>query len=123
MQTRFRPRARELEGVPDDAVHAFPGVDLFLDRHLVFGAGLEAAADADIQPFGVLAEDDEVHVGRCASLQRAEPLVEQPDRAVVHVEVQLEAGPEQDVARVAIVRDPRVAQRPMNTASNRRRRS
>ena len=50
MQTFVRPRAcRELEGVPDDPVHALVGVDLFLDRDLVVGAGLEAAADADVE--------------------------------------------------------------------------
>ena len=92
-------------------MHAFPGVDLLLDRHLVFGAGLEAAADADIQPFGVLTEDGEVDVCRRSPLQRAEALVEQPHRAVVHVKVQLEARPEQDVACVSIVGDPGIAER------------
>ena len=33
MQTCVSPlRLRELEGVPDDPVHALVGVDLFLDR-------------------------------------------------------------------------------------------
>ena len=43
-------------------LHALAGVDLFLDRDLVLGARLEAAADADVEPLGVLAEDDEVDV-------------------------------------------------------------
>ena len=57
-------RLRELERVPDDPVHALEGVQLFLDRDLVVGAGLEAAADADVEPLGVLAEHDEVDVLR-----------------------------------------------------------
>ena len=73
--------------------------------------GLEAAADADVQPFGVLAEHDEVDVRRAAPLQRAEPLVEQLDRPVVDVEIELEARAEQDVARVAVVGHARIAER------------
>ena len=93
-------------------MHALVGVDLFLDGDLVLGARLEAAADADVEPLGVLAKHDEVHVGRVASLQadtvaRASSL----HRAVVHVEVELEASAEQDVARVAIVRHARIAER------------
>ena len=104
-------RLRELEGVADDAVHAFVGVQLFLDRDLVLGAGLEPAADADIEPLGVLAKDDEVDVGRAAVLERAETLVEEAHRPVVDVEVELEARAEEDVARVAIVGHARIAQR------------
>ncbi len=54
--------SRELEGVPDDAMHTLVGVHLFLDRDLVVGSRLEAAADADIEALGVLAEHDEVDV-------------------------------------------------------------
>ena len=104
-------RARELEGVADDAIDAFPGVQLFLDGDFVARAGLEASADADVEPFGVLAKDDEVHVLRRASFERAQPLVEQRDRAVVDVEVELEAGPEQNVARVPVVGHARIAER------------
>ena len=35
---RQAARLRELERVPDDAVHALVGVDLFLNRDLVVGA-------------------------------------------------------------------------------------
>ena len=72
---------RELEGVADDAMHALVGVDLFLDRHLVVCAGLEAPADADVHALGVLAKDDEVDVFPAAVLQRAQTLVEQTHRA------------------------------------------
>ena len=91
-------------------MHAFPGVHFFLDRDLVLGAGLEAPADAHVQPLGVLAEHHEVDVRWGASLQRAQALVEQLHRPVVHVEIQLEAGAEQDVARVPVVGHARVAQ-------------
>ena len=95
----------------DDAVHALVGVQLFLDRDFVVCAGLEAPADADIEPLGVLAEDDEVDVVWPAVLERTETLVEQPHRPVVDVEVELEARAEQDVARVAIVGHARIAKR------------
>ena len=101
---------RELEGVTNDAVDALEGVDLLLDRHLVVGPRLEPPADAHVQPFGVFAKHRKPHVVRTAALQRTEPLVEQQDRAVVDVEIQLEARAEEDVAGVAIVRDAGVAQ-------------
>ncbi len=46
-----------------------------------------------------------------AVLERAEPLVEQLDRPVVDVEIELEARAEQDVARVAVVGHARIAER------------
>ena len=92
-------------------MHALVGVDLFLDRNLVVGAGLEAPADADVDAFGVLAEHDEVDVLPPAILQRAEAIVEQPHRPVVDVEIELEARAEQDVARVTVVGDARIAER------------
>ena len=104
-------RACVLEGMSHDPVHALVGVDLFLNRHFVFGAGLEAAADADVRALGVLAKHDEVHIGRRLPLQRAQPLVKQCHRTMVDVEIQLEAGAQQNVAGVAVVRHARVAQR------------
>ena len=77
----------------------------------VVGARLEAAADAHIHAFGVLPEHDEVDVLPAAILQRAQPIGEQLDRAIVHIEVKLEPGAEQDVARVAVVGDTRIAKR------------
>ena len=62
----------EFERVTDDAVNAFVGVQLLLDGDFVFGAGLEASADADIQPFRVLAEDHEVDVSGRPILERAQ---------------------------------------------------
>ena len=102
-------RGRILERVTDDAVHAFPGVDLFLDGDLVLGASLETAADAGIDAFGVLTEHDEADVGRPAALQRAESLVEQRHRPIVHVQVERDPHAEQDVASVTVVGDAWIA--------------
>src|SRR5262249_43340925 len=93
----------ELERVSDDPVNPLPRVQLLLDRNLVFGAGLEPPANADVETLRVLTKHKEVHVGRPASLQRTQPLVEESDRAIVDVEIQLEAGPEQNVASVPVV--------------------
>src|SRR5206468_2835920 len=78
--------ARKLKRVTDDAMDAFIGVDLLLHRHFVGRARLEAAADPDIQPFGVLAEDRKIDVRAGPSLQRTETIIEQPDRPIVDVE-------------------------------------
>jgi hypothetical protein len=96
--------------VADDAVDALEGVDLLLYRDLVVGPRFEAAADADVDPLGVLAEDHEVDVVPGAVLQGAQALIEQSNRPVVDVQIQLEAGAEQDVAGVAIVGYARIAQ-------------
>ena len=109
---RLAARLRVLEGVADDPVDALEGVQLFLDGDLVVGPRLEAAADADVEAFRVLAEDGEVDVLRLTILERTEPGVEQLHRAVVDVEIELEARAEQDVAGVPVVGDARVAERP-----------
>ena len=96
-------RLRELEGVLHDPVHALVRIQLFLNRHFIVGPGLEASADPDIQALGILAEHDEVHVRHRPILQRTEPRVEQLDRPVVDVEIELEPNAEQDVARVPVV--------------------
>ena len=104
-------RVRKLERVLDDPVHALVGVDLFLDRNLVVRAGLEAPADAHVDAFGVLAEHHEIDVLPPAILERAQAIVEQAHRPVVDVEIELEARAKQNVARVAVVGDARIAER------------
>ena len=104
-------RGRELERMLHDPVHTLVGVQLFLNRDFVLRARLEASADADVQPFRVLAEHDEVHVRHRPALQGAEPLVEQLDGPVVDVEIELEARAEKNVAGVPVVGNARVAQR------------
>src|SRR3954470_7952774 len=104
-------RARELEGVADNAVYTLVGVQLLLNRHFVFGAGLEAAADADVEALGILAEHDEVDRLRRLPLQRAQSFVEQLHWTVVDVEIEFEPRAEQDVTRVPVVGNPRIAER------------
>src|SRR5678815_3600514 len=107
--TRTRPR--HFEGMPDDAMHALVGVDLFLNSDLVYGARLEAAADTNVETFSIFAKHDEVDVHRRAILQRTEPRIEQPNGSIVDVEIEIEARAEQDVARVPVVWHARIAKR------------
>jgi len=53
---------RVLEGVADDALDSFAGVDVFLGGDFVGGALFEESTHADVEAFGVFAEDDE---GEC----------------------------------------------------------
>ena len=55
--------ARVLEGVAADARDALVRVDVLLDGDLIRRPLLEVAAHAHVQPFGVLAHDDEVDFG------------------------------------------------------------
>jgi hypothetical protein len=100
-----------LEGVRDDAMNARIGVELRLQSDFVVCVWLEPAAHAHVQALGVFAEDDEVDIGRAATLERTQTLVEQPDGTIVHIEVELEPCAEQDVARMAVVGHARIAER------------
>src|SRR5262249_28772886 len=68
-------------------------------------------ADAHVEALGVLSKNDEVHVRGLPGLERTQPFVEQLDGPVVHVQVELEACPEQDVPCVYVVRHSRIAER------------
>ena len=105
-------RAREVEGVPDDPMHALVGVHFFLHRHFVVGSGLEAAADVDVQPSVFSRNTTKSTSAGVLRLQGTEPLGEQLHRPVVHVQIELETRSEQDVARMRVVRHARVAERP-----------
>ena len=101
MWTRFLPCAFACSKPGDDeALDALARVDVLVDGDLVGRAALELAAHADVDPLGVLAEDDEVDVLRRAPLQRDEAIGERPHGADVGVEVEAEAHAEEDVARV-----------------------
>ena len=50
----------------------FRDVEFLFDGNFVGGAGFEAAANAGVEAFGVLAKDDEVNVFRLAIFQRHE---------------------------------------------------
>ncbi len=108
---RQAARLRKLEGVADDSVHAFVGVELLLNRNLVVGAGLEATANADVQTFGVLAKHDEVDVFGAATLQRTQPLVEQLDRPIFTNRSSSKRVPSRMSRRVTVVRHARIAER------------
>ena len=51
-----------VEGVAEDALDAFAGVDVFLDGDFVGSSLLEEATDADVDAFGVFAEDHQANV-------------------------------------------------------------
>ena len=100
-----------VEGVANDALDAFAGVDVFLDGDLVGSALLEEAADADVEPLGVLAKDDQADVAFGAVAKRGQTIVEQFHRPGVDVEIELEAQAQQNVGGVLIDGHARVAQR------------
>jgi hypothetical protein len=103
---------RVLERGADDPLDALPRVHVLLDADLVRRPLLEDPAHAGIEPFGVLAEDHEVHVLPVVVPERAEPLGEAAHRAHVRVEVHREARAEQDLRGVLHVRHAGVSERP-----------
>ena len=100
-----------VEGVADDALDAFAGVDVFLDGDLVGSSLFEEAADADVEAFGVFAEDHQVNVVGGAIAERGEARVEEFGGAGVDVEVELEAQAEEDVGGVLVGGDAGIAER------------
>jgi len=99
------------EGRADDALDALAGVHVLVDRDLVRRALLEVAADVDVDALRVLPEHDHVAVLGSLAAQGHEGVREAHDGAHVAVEVEAEAQPEEDVARVVQARDPGVADR------------
>ena len=81
--------AGQLERVADAPLDAHAGVHRPLGGDLVRRALPQEPALARVHAFGVLADDDEVDVGM-AGVGRGD------ERAVVHVEIELEAQPQQD---------------------------
>src|ERR1700737_2245807 len=77
--------AGELEGVADDALDAFAGVDVFLDGDFLGSSFLEEAANADVEAFGVFAEDHEVDVFAGAVAERRKAVVEKLGGAGIDV--------------------------------------
>src|SRR5262245_38621598 len=109
---RQSPLAGELERVSHDAMHASIRVDLFLHCDLGVRIRAHAAARADVEPLRVLTKDNEVDLLAGAVLQRAQPIVKQMHGPIVGIEIELESGAEQNVSRMAVVGDARVAKRP-----------
>ena len=86
----------QLEGVPQAALDAGPGVDRGLDRDLLGRPLAGEPAGADVEVLVVLADDDHVDVvGPLARIGRLDAR-EEPDGAEVDVLVEIEPEPEQD---------------------------
>src|SRR5207253_2217873 len=100
---RLAARRRPLERRSDDPLDSLDGVDLLRDVALAVDAAL-----AEIDPFGVFPKDDEVY--RAIRAQRGEAGVQQGNGSKVDVQVQPKAQSQQDVARVLVAWDARVAQ-------------
>src|ERR1700694_2885937 len=101
----------DAEGIFDDAIHANVGVEVLLDRNLVFGALLETAAHADVKALGVLTHDQEVDLAPVFAAQRRQAIVVEAGRPQVDVEVEFEAQPEQHPGQVGGIIDAWVADR------------
>ena len=98
------------EGVADDALDAFAGVDVFLNRDLVGRALLENSAGIGVDAFGVFADDDEIHVLWLDAFQRAKRCIEQAHGTNVGVEIHFEAHAEQDFPGMNVGFDAGVAE-------------
>ncbi len=75
----------QIEGVAENAVGSSPGKDGFLDNCFVFSAGVEAAADLGVLPFGILAHDPHVDVAWISIAKRRRYPRQQPHRPQVDV--------------------------------------
>ncbi len=102
--------AGEFEGVADDALDAFAGVDVFLDGDFVGCVLLEEPAHADVETFGVFAEDDEADVVTGDVAEGGVARVEEFGGAGVDKEIEFEAEAEKDVGGVLIRGDARIAE-------------
>jgi len=99
-----------LEGVADDALDTFAGVDVFLSGDFVGSVLLEEAAHADVEAFGVFAEDDEANVVGGDIAQRSVARVEEFCGPGVDEEIELEAQAEEDVGSVLVGGDTGIAE-------------
>src|SRR5439155_1600643 len=102
----FPVHLRPLECSPDDALDSGCGIDLL--GHVVVPGD---AAAAEVDALRVLAKNDEVDA-TIVTAQRCEFGVEQPYRAEIDVQVELEAQAEQNIPGMLVPGDSRVADRP-----------
>ena len=93
---RAFPGLGEVEGVADRPLDALTRVHHGLGRDLEGLALVGEAVHAGVGVLGVLADDEHVHVIRPLALQRAEALLEELDRAQVHVQIEVEAAARDD---------------------------
>ena len=98
------------ERVADDALDAFAGVDVFLDRDLVRRVLLKDSAGIGVNAFRVFADDDKIHVLGLDAFQRAKRGIEQAHGTNVGVEVHFEAHAEQNFLGMNVGFDARVAE-------------
>src|SRR4029453_10813152 len=105
------PAARELEPVPNDPMYPSVRIDVFLNRDLLVRVCAHPAAGADIESFRIFTKHDEVDVVAGAVFQGTEPIIEQTDGPVVHIQIKLESSAEQNVASVAVIGYARIAKR------------
>ena len=99
-----------VEGVTDDALDAFAGVHVFLGGDFVGSSFLEEAAHADVEAFGVFAEDDELDVVGGDVAERGVARVEKFGGAGVDEEIEFEAKAEEDVGGVLVGGDAWIAE-------------
>ena len=100
---------RVAKGMPDDPFHPLAGVDVLLDGDLVGGSLLEVPSHPHVKALRVLPEDHEVDLLASPLLERAQPAGQAAHGSLVHIQVQMEAGAEQDVRGVLHVRHPGIA--------------
>src|SRR5439155_21056828 len=98
-----RSTLRHLEGVPQDAFDSLPREDRLLHGELIGSAALEPAAESTILPFGILANEKHADIVRSFCLERRLEAWQDLDGAQVHVKVEAEADPEQEVAQRDVV--------------------
>src|SRR6266704_3852413 len=102
-------RVRVFKGVTNDALDAAARVDVFLDGDLFGIAAPELSARAGVEPFGILAKNDEANVIFAAVAQRRERTIKQLDGARVHVKIELGTQAEKNIGGMAIRRHARIA--------------
>src|SRR6266446_4957879 len=102
-------RVRVFKGVTNDALDAAARVDVFLDGDLFGIAAPELPARAGVEPFGILAKNDEANVILAAVAQRRERTIEQFDGSSVHVKIELGTQAEKNIGGMAIRRHARIA--------------
>ena len=88
---RVVPPARELEGPANAALASFAGIEGRLAGHFVGRALFQEAADAAVQIFGVLADDDKIDVVGPLAGQRSLDTGEQLHRAEIDVLIELKS--------------------------------
>ena len=93
------------------ALHPFSRVDVLLNGYFIVGSLLEGASGIGVNTFGVFANDHEIDVSGFNPFERAQRGIEQSHRADIRVEIELEAHTEQNLFRMHVAGNARVANR------------